>query len=268
MKRCRAIPQALLLLLVSGTVVAQTQAPGVSPIGQGKPRVHQPIDDHPALRPIAPRVVSGSSPSQGDASLSPTIQNLAEQPLAPPVVLSPSQMPPSPPRITYVDGKLTIVANNSTLDDVLTAVGKAIDADIQRSSLDGSERVFGQFGPASSSQVLNTLLRGSRYDFVIVGSIDGPDLVRLIILTPSSSETTGTEAAQGRTPMQSLPQTLNPAYPAALVDQQRAASQSQEEQGFPPGPGHPGPGARRIFRPQRVPANSQNVPQQLPPAPE
>jgi hypothetical protein len=267
MERHRTIPQALLLLLLSGIAVAQTQASQSSPVGETKPRRHQSVDNNPTPKQLSPQVVPGPVSNQKDVSPTPTVQNPAGQQDAPPVVLPPSQMPPSPPRSSYVGGKLTVVANNSTLDDVLTDVGKVIGADVQRSVPGGSERVFGQFGPASPAQVLNALLRGSRYDFVIVGSADGPDLVRQIILTPNSSEVTATESVQAA-PIQSLPQGLNPPTQAAFINQQRAAAaQSQEEQGFPPGPGHPGPGARQIFRNPRTMANSPGVPQQVPPTP-
>src|ERR1700694_981859 len=267
MERWRAIPQALLLLLVSGIAVAQTQAPQLSPVTETKPRRHRPIDEDPAARPLTPQLVPGSVANQKDVSLTSTAQNPAGQQDAPPVVLTPSQMPPSPPSSSYVGGKLTVVANNSTLDDVLTDIGKAIGADIQRSVPGGSERVFGQFGPASPAQVLNALLRGSRYDFVIVGSADGPDLVRQIILSPNSSEVTSTESVQAA-PIQTLPQDLNPATQAAFVNQQRAAAaKSAAEQGFPPGPGHPGPGARQIFRNQRTLTNTPGAPQPTPPTP-
>lgn len=267
MERCRAIPRLLLLLLVSSIVVAQTQAPQISPVGEAKHRRHLPIDESSTARPLIPQVVPGSVPNQKDVSLTPTVQNSAGQQEASPVVLPPSQMPPAPPRSSYVGGKLTVVANNSTLDDVLTDIGKVTGADIQRSVPGGSERVFGQFGPALPTQVLNALLRGSRYDFVIVGSADDPELVRQIILATNSPEVEGTESVQAA-PIQPLPQDLNPATQAAFVNRQRAAAaKSQEEQGFPPGPGHPGPGARQIFRNQRTLANSPGVPQQITPAP-
>jgi len=41
------------------------------------------------------------------------------------VPLRPSQMPAVAPRISYVDGKLTVVAENSTLGDVLNSIHNA-----------------------------------------------------------------------------------------------------------------------------------------------
>jgi hypothetical protein len=181
------------------------------------------------------------------------VQNSVVQPPAQPVVLPPSQTPPSPPRISYAGGKLTVVANNATLDDVLTGVGKAIGAHMEGGGSQGVERVFGQFGPASPSQVLNTLLVGSRYDFILVGSAESPDSVRVIILSASSGEST--QSAQFA-PVPSAAQNANLADSSSLVNNQEPqtpALSPEEQAGFRPN--RRGPGARAIVRPQSLTPN-------------
>jgi hypothetical protein len=258
MERARAIPLGLMLvLLAAGVAVAQTQTSRVSPIREAQSQVQQP-----RVAPVLP-VNQGNAPLmpvvQNPGAQSPVVQSTASQP-AQPVVLPPSQMPPSPPRITYVGGKLTVVANNSILDDVLTGVGKAIGANIQGGGSQGVERVFGQFGPASPSQVLDILLIGSRYDFVLVGSTESADSVREIILSPSSAE--AAQSAQLVPASSSVQaQTTDRADSFAFANQQQTEPQSPEEQqGFRPN--RRGPGARAIMRPQTLAPNTSPAPQQ------
>src|SRR5581483_3940007 len=91
--------------------------------------------------------------------------------------------PPNPPSISYASGELTIVANNSSLADIVSGIERATGVRVEGTTPD-SERVFGQFGPGSPRDVLNSLFDGSRYDFILVGSLDNPADVRTIILSP------------------------------------------------------------------------------------
>jgi len=72
-----------------------------------------------------------------------------------------NKLPPSPPQISYVGGELTVVAKNSTLSDVLKGIQTAIGAKIEGVTPTDTDRVFGQFGPASPQAVCSTLLTGS-----------------------------------------------------------------------------------------------------------
>jgi len=253
MERESAIPQKLMLvLLAAGVAAAQTQTTRVSPSGEPQSRVQEL------------RVAPGPPANQGNAALTPFVQTpviqskMTQPPQVQPVVLPPSQRAPSPPRISYVGGKLTVVANNATLDDVLIGVGKAIGANIQGGEPQSGERVFGQFGPASPSQVLSTLLVGSRYDFILVGSAESAGSVRAIILSANSGEST--QSAQFA-PVPSAVQNANLADSSPLVNQepQTPALSPEERAGFRPN--HRGPGARAIMRPQSLTPS-------IPPAPE
>ncbi len=195
--------------------------------------------------PIQPQN-SSAAPSQAS-----TLQNTTVQPIA----LTPSQMPPSPPRITYAGGKLTVVTNNAVLDDVVAGIGKAIGANVQGIQPQASERVFGQFGPAVPSQVIDTLLTGSQYDFVLVGSAGNFGSVREIIL---SRKSTGTDQSAQSAQYVPVQQTA-PAYRAnestplvndttPLVDNQQQPPEltPEERAGFRRN--RRGPGAREIIR--------------------
>lgn len=206
---------------------------------------------------------------QSNSSVSSQSQNVTGQPPVQPVALTPAQMPPSPPRIVYAGGKLTVVANNAMLDDVLAGIGKAIGADVQGMQPRGTERVFGQFGPAVPSQVIDLLLTGSQYDFVLVGSAGNFGSVREIIL---SRKQTGTDQS-GQSPQYAPVQTQAPVYRAndtaplvndstPLVDNQQQPPELSPEERAGFRRNRRGAGAREIVRPQ----GQQPAPQPSPPS--
>jgi len=95
----------------------------------------------------------------------------------------PEQMPPVPAKVTYQNGLLMVQAPNSTLSDIFNGIRSR--ASIQFEGAQGaSDRVAANFGPAPADQVLTALLRGSRFDYVIIGAPDNPEVVQRVILTP------------------------------------------------------------------------------------
>src|SRR5438270_8445216 len=95
----------------------------------------------------------------------------------------PEQMPPVPAKVTYQNGLLMVQAPNSTLSDIFNGIRSR--ASIQFEGAQGaSERVAANFGPAPADQVLTALLRGSRFDYVIIGAPGNPETVQRVILTP------------------------------------------------------------------------------------
>jgi hypothetical protein len=102
--------------------------------------------------------------------------------------------PANPPRISYVGGQLTVVADNSSLHDVIGSIAKVTGAEIEGSQPD-SERVFGKFGPGTPREVLDSLLTGSPYDFILVGAVEDPGNVRKVLLTKHGTPLAGALAA-------------------------------------------------------------------------
>ena len=104
-------------------------------------------------------------------------------PPPPPPPPRPEQMPAVPPQVTFQSGKLTIIARNSTLGDILRAVRIKTGANIE---VPGSapERVVGQFGPGPSRDVMASLLNGSRFNYVMLGSESHPEELQHLILSP------------------------------------------------------------------------------------
>jgi hypothetical protein len=88
-------------------------------------------------------------------------------------------------------GQLTIVARNSTMSDVLTAVRQKTGANVDMPAGSG-ERVVGQFGPGAPRDVMAQLLNGSHYDYVLLGSAADPHALNKIVLMAKS---TGPEPA-------------------------------------------------------------------------
>jgi hypothetical protein len=112
---------------------------------------------------------------------------------APQVVLPPAprgplpqvpldQLPAAPPQVNYQDGRLSIVAQNSTLGDILREVRKRTGASIDIPT-NATERVVARLGPAPARDVLATLLNGSSFNYVMVGSVADPATLSSVVLT-------------------------------------------------------------------------------------
>jgi hypothetical protein len=123
---------------------------------------------------------TGQPFAKPEAQVAPTPQTAVA---APPTA---EQRPPTAPQVTYRDGVLTIVARNSTLGDILSAVRTRTGATIEVPGPAG-ERVVAMLGPAPAQKVLADLLNGSRFDYVILGSASIPGGVQRVILTQRKS---------------------------------------------------------------------------------
>jgi len=104
---------------------------------------------------------------------------------APPPTLE--QTPPTPPQVTYNNGQLTIIAQNATLSQVLRSVQSQTGASVDMPAGASSERVVGQLGPGQPRDVLNALLNGSKFNYIILGVTGNPGAVQKVILTTSKS---------------------------------------------------------------------------------
>src|SRR3954469_15366924 len=75
-------------------------------------------------------------------------------PAQPVVQLRPSQMPSVQPRVSYQQGQLTVVAENSTIADILGAVRTATGIRIETQGGPSGDRVAAKIGPATPREVL------------------------------------------------------------------------------------------------------------------
>lgn len=129
------------------------------------------------------------------------------------VLLPPEQMPASPPEVQFQQGQLTIMASNSTLGDILRAVRKETGASVDVPG-NATERVVGQFGPGPARDVLASLLNGSHFNYLLLGSAENPVGLDRVILT-SRSGANEQEAQQANT---SMPQ-IQPNQAAMIAPQ-------------------------------------------------
>jgi hypothetical protein len=106
-------------------------------------------------------------------------------PVPPPPPPTPEQMPAVQPQVHYSQGQLTIVAENSTLADILRAVRAQTGAAIEVPP-NATERVVTHLGPGPARDILATLLNGSHFNYVMLGSAAHPDSVDRVILTSKS----------------------------------------------------------------------------------
>jgi hypothetical protein len=96
-------------------------------------------------------------------------------------------MAPVAPQVSYQNEQLTIVANNSTLGDILRAVRKQTGADIDIPS--APDRVVTHLGPGSPRDVMAELLNGSRFNYVLLGSpADNTSLTRVVLVAKSGQD--------------------------------------------------------------------------------
>lgn len=135
-------------------------------------------------------------------------------PPPPPPPLRPEQMPAVAPQVTFQNGKLTIIARNSTLGDILRAVHTKTGANVELSG-SASERVVGMFGPGPSREVMASLLDGSHFNYVMLGSEANPDQLQHLILTPKGIGSGGNDAGVPAAPPQPVAQNQPDAQPDA-----------------------------------------------------
>jgi hypothetical protein len=111
----------------------------------------------------------------------------------PPAELTLEQKPAVPPTVTYQNRQLTIVAENSTLGDILRAVKAQTGASIELPA-NTNARIVNHIGPGPSRDVLAQLLNGTLFNYVLLGTVNDPAAVGKIILIPKPMGA-GTESA-------------------------------------------------------------------------
>ena len=121
------------------------------------------------------------------------------------------QIPPTPSQVTFQGGLLEISAQNSTLGEILREVRKLTGAtiDIPQGSNGANERVVTHLGPGAPRDVLDVLLHGSSFNYVMVGSSSDPGAVSSVLLSAKPSAAgesqTAANAVQNATFQNSVP---------------------------------------------------------------
>ncbi len=247
---------ALLLsaTLFSPSLLAQAPAP------VGPPSVPGP-SPAPSLRPAAPApgapsASSPAAPQNASPAVTPSSSATAHKPhkvqkekekelVLPPLPSGPlsqmpmDQIPATPAKVSFQNGALVIFAQNSTLSEILREVRKLTGAaiDIPQGSA-ANERVVGSFGPGAPRDVLASLLNGTSFNYVMVGSNADPTAVSSVILSAKSgSASTGPEvptqtanAYQNDSPPNNMPPgPMMPGRPRPFMMQQNLPQPNQAE---------------------------------------
>jgi hypothetical protein len=96
-----------------------------------------------------------------------------------------AEMPATAPQVSFQGGQLTISAQNSTLGDILKEVRTQTNASIDVPG-NAPERVVGHFGPGPARDVLTSLLNGSHFNYLLLGSPTDPNALDRVILMARS----------------------------------------------------------------------------------
>jgi hypothetical protein len=198
---------------------------------------------------------AGVTPTKGRHSQKPVgikkAAPVAETPQPAPSPPTPEQMPPTPPHVTYQNGLLTIDAKNSTLSQVLRSVQAQTGASIEMPSSASSDRVMMQLGPGRPRDVLNTLLNGSKFNYIILGMTENPGGVQKVILITRQNSSSAVNTAQNNGPGPGQQQYQVP--PDEPQDEEMPPPEPEAENQPEVQPVVPVPGR---FRPGQVPMRS------------
>lgn len=119
------------------------------------------------------------------------------------------------PKVSYDHGKLTIVAQDSTIGDILRAVRDQMGFALDLPS-EATERATVHIGPGSTKEVLAQLLAGSRFNYVILESATDQNKFERLILTlrpPKESVPVLAIAASDRQPSRGEDETAKESSP-------------------------------------------------------
>jgi hypothetical protein len=129
-------------------------------------------------------------------------------------------------QVNFQQGKLTVHAEKATLAEVLFAIQQRTGADIPIPAGAEQEQVFADAGPATAKDVVTSLLTGTHFNFIVVGSDQNDGGLKSVILSPKTDLETA------------MPAGMQPVNPVA---QDEYAPDVPQEQGQMPPPSEPPP---------------------------
>lgn len=113
-------------------------------------------------------------------------------------------IPAVPAQVSYQDGLLTIVAENSTLGDILRGIRKHTAAEIEIPPT-ANERVVTRLGPAPAREVVAELLNGSRFNYVLLGSPEDANALVRVVLVAKTPDTPNSQPTKAENSLPSQP---------------------------------------------------------------
>lgn len=106
-----------------------------------------------------------------------------QDPNSQPRSLTTERMVSKPPQITYEDGQLTIVTENSPLSEVMSALRAAMGTDIDLPASVATQRIWVRLGPGPARRILRDLLDSTELNYVIQASDTDEQGIRSVLLT-------------------------------------------------------------------------------------
>ena len=139
----------------------------------------------PATKPMNASPAAGVGVnSVAVVNAAPVVSIAAAAPLLDPVGQEPA--PPKPlVSVTFANGMLSIHSDKATLAQVLYEVQRQTQAEIAIPAGAEQEEVAANLGPASARDVLASLLNGSGYNFIFIGSQERLERVILTLRDPN-----------------------------------------------------------------------------------
>jgi hypothetical protein len=158
-----------------------------------------------------------------------------------------------PPQITLEDGQLTIVAENSRLSEIMTALRTVMGADIDLPPSVARQRIWVRLGPGPARKILRDLLDNTELDYVIQASDTDPEGIRSVLLTLRSKTTEpgapGSRVARGTSRKTLPPESSNPVEAPdedSSTTAESAAVTNPDPAGPPPPPTDGAPRATKM----------------------
>jgi hypothetical protein len=134
---------------------------------------------------------------------------------AEPVHITPVNVKPL--EVTYRGGLLSVHSNKATLSEVLYAVQQQTGADIAIAAGAEQERIVVDLGPAPAQEVVAGLLKGSKFNFLIVNSTEDPRKLDRVILSPRAEGTAADAPPPAVTQNDDAAEDEPPVNPAQVV---------------------------------------------------
>lgn len=139
-------------------------------------------------------------PAIEEAGIKPSSGNVVEAANDPSAPVPPSEPPKPTLSVSFEKGLLSINSDRATLADILNAVRDRTGAEITVPPGTGQEGVVVNLGPALAPAVLSQLLKGSKFNFLILSSPKNPGDLDQVILTPRSENPAPAQAAAQQPP--------------------------------------------------------------------
>lgn len=192
----------------------------------------------PSGRNVIVKILTSDAAVASSASSSPALRPVSTSAS---ISQPPPSMPPGPPpppasrlEVKFHSGILQIVAERTTLAAVLAEIHRRTGAEITVPPGAGGEQIFADLGPAPAREVLASLLDGSPFNFIVVGSARDPNILRSVVLTP---RTPGGASAPSPASVQTTPEPtavdISPPEPPAAEEPPPSSDQQPSEETSP-----------------------------------